>query len=234
MSVFRIAIVSDDPILSEGLLRIIRADPLLTALPTSGDALDPLRNQRPPADALLVDSQRRGTLEWCRQERDPGGAPVIFVAVGDDNAWVLDALSAGARGILYRRATAEEVLKAIHVVIAGDVWAPRDLLAAVWLRHVNASVVTRRATEALLEERLTLREREVLRCTASGLGNKEVAAQLSISEATVKVHLTHIFRKLGLRSRGELGAACNGIALAAAEPASSQRLRRLADFPQPA
>jgi DNA-binding NarL/FixJ family response regulator len=147
---------------------------------------------------------------------------------------VLDALSAGARGILYRRATAEEVLKAIHVVIAGDVWAPRDLLAAVWLRHVNASVVTRRATEALLEERLTLREREVLRCTASGLGNKEVAAQLSISEATVKVHLTHIFRKLGLRSRGELAAACNGIALAAAEPASSQRLRRLADFPQPA
>jgi hypothetical protein len=57
MSVFRIAIVSDDPILSEGLLRIIRADPLLTALPTSGDALDPLRNQRPPADALLVDNE---------------------------------------------------------------------------------------------------------------------------------------------------------------------------------
>jgi len=88
--------------------------------------------------------------------------------------------------------------------VTGDVWAPRDLLAAVWLRHVNASVATRRATEAVLEQRLTLREREVLRCTASGLGNKEVAAQLSISEATVKVHLTHIFRKLGLRSRGEL------------------------------
>ena len=233
MSVLRIAVVSDDPILSDGLLRIIQSDPVLTALPTGGGALDPLRNRVPSADVLLVDSQMPGVLASCRQARDTGGAPIIFVAVGDDNAWVLDALSAGARGILYRRATAEDVLKAIHVVLSGDVWAPRDLLAAVWLRHVNASVVTRRATEALLEQRLTLREREVLRCTASGLGNKEVAAQLSISEATVKVHLTHIFRKLGLRSRGELAAACNGIALAVDDISAPPRLRRLTDSPQP-
>jgi len=234
MSVLRIAVVSDDPILSDALFRIIQSDASLAALPTSSDALEhPLRNRLQP-DVLLVDSQMPGMLALCRQARDEGGAAIIFVAVGDDNAWVLDALSAGARGILYRQATAEDVLKAIHVVLTGDVWAPRDLLAAVWLRHVNASVATRRATEAVLEQRLTLREREVLRCTASGLGNKEVAAQLSISEATVKVHLTHIFRKLGLRSRGELAAACHGIPLAAAEPASSQRPRRLADFPQSA
>jgi DNA-binding NarL/FixJ family response regulator len=221
MSELRIAIVSDDPILCDALLRIIQSDASLTALPMTGDALAHPRPRRLQPDVLLVDSQMPGMLAVCRQARDEGGAAVIFVAVGDDNAWVLDALSAGARGILYRRATAEDVLKAIHVVLSGDVWAPRDLLAAVWLRHVNASVVTRRTTEALLEQRLTLREREVLRCTASGLGNKEVAALLSISEATVKVHLTHIFRKLGLRSRGELAAACNGIALAAAAPAAS-------------
>ena len=52
---------------------------------------------------------------------------------------------------------------------------------------------------------------ESLRYAAAGLGNKEVASRLSISEATVKVHLTHIFQKLGLRGRGELAAAYHGL-----------------------
>ncbi len=80
----------------------------------------------------------------------------------------------------------------------------------MWTRS-KATTERPKPSEPDPDERLSGREREVYRHTAAGLSNKELADRLSISEATVKVHLTHIFRKLGVRSRGELAAAYFGI-----------------------
>jgi DNA-binding NarL/FixJ family response regulator len=69
----------------------------------------------------------------------------------------------------------------------------------------------KRSGEVILEHRLSTRETEVFRHAATGVGNKELADRLAISQATVKVHLTHIFQKLGVQSRAELAAAYHGL-----------------------
>src|SRR4029453_18938188 len=76
-----------------------------------------------------------------------------------------------------------------------------------WLEDLLSAA----STTAAIERRLSCREQEVLHYAVAGFGNKEVADRLIISEATVKVHLTHIFRKLGLHGRGQLAAAYHGI-----------------------
>lgn len=121
----------------------------------------------------------------------------------------MNALAAGARGVVWRGAGLDQIVSAIRTVEDGKLWAPRDAVAATWAR-IKDEVAAHRVARDALVERLSRREQEVLRQTAAGLANKEVAARLSISEATVKVHLTHIFQKLGVHGRGELVAAYYG------------------------
>jgi len=106
------------------------------------------------------------------------------------------------------------VLKAIAAVRDGLIWARRRVLAATIDLLATAAVA--HFGEALLEQQLSAREREVFRHTARGLANKETAGRLGMSEATVKAHLTHIFQKLGVRCRTELAAEYYGIASPAA------------------
>ena len=127
-------------------------------------------------------------------------------------------MSAGARGIVYLTAPLADVAKAVDIVRQGLVWAPRYLVAAAWMQHLNAAPASTADIRTVFDERLSRREREVFCQAALGLGNKELADRLAISHATVKVHLTHIFQKLGLRNRAELAAAYHGIFRPGAEP----------------
>src|SRR6185503_13987709 len=148
-----------------------------------------------PFDILILDSGIDGAVTLCRALAPRDGLPVIFVAAPVDETWGIDVLCAGARGIVYRRAPLQDVARAVEVVLRGGVWAPRRLVVAA-MTHAREDPVSNDAAPSILMQ-LSLREREVFRCAAAGLGNKELAAQLAISPATVKVHLMHIFRKLG-------------------------------------
>jgi DNA-binding NarL/FixJ family response regulator len=119
--------------------------------------------------------------------------------------------AAGARGILTTSARPADLVKALRMVHQGEIWARRQVMAA-WIEHLARDYRDRSDGESLLAGRLSDREREVFRLAATGLGNKELAERLAISQATVKVHLTHIFQKLGLRGRAELAAAYHGLA----------------------
>ncbi len=179
-----------------------------------------LRGARP--HLLLVDSRMPGALDLCAARKREGGPPVIFVAAPDDEGWALESLAAGARGILTKSARAENLVKALRVVHEGQIWARRQVLAR-WIErlageHPPDPSAARHAGESGLEQGLSGREKEVFRHAATGLGNKELADRLAISQATVKVHLTHIFQKLGLRGRAELAAAYHGLAVARAGP----------------
>jgi DNA-binding NarL/FixJ family response regulator len=132
--------------------------------------------------------------------------PVIFVGATDEDSWASQALGAGARGILTKSARPPEMVNAILAVHDGLIWAKRKVMVAR-IDQLSGLKVTRRAGEPIAGPRLSIREREVFLQAASGLGNKELADRLSISESTVKVHLTHIFQKLGVRGRAELAAA---------------------------
>ena len=196
-----VAVLSDDRLFSEGLLRILGAEPSIALVGSAEEA-----------DVLLVDSRMDGslhsTISMCAEFQRDGGPAVIFVAAPHDDEWALQALGAGARGILPKESRGEDMLLAVRMVSQGTIWARRRVISA---RIDDLSGLTRRPVKALIEQRLSIREREVFRHAATGLGNKELATRLSITEATVKVHLTHIFQKLGVQSRAELAAAYHGI-----------------------
>jgi DNA-binding NarL/FixJ family response regulator len=201
----RIAILSDDSRLSDAWAHAINADPAYDAEPhTSNPGLRlAIRNANP--HAIVIDQQLPGAIEICADLTRGSSRRVVFVNVNQDGDSAMDALASGARGIVYASAPIDEVVKALHVLDNNQVWAPREVIVATWTR-IRTEQEKRAAAEIALAERLSAREREVFRYAAAGLGNKEVANRLSISEATVKVHLTHIFQKLGLRGRGELAA----------------------------
>jgi DNA-binding NarL/FixJ family response regulator len=162
-------------------------------------------------DILMLDTAVDGALALCRRLRDERIPRVIFVAAPkDDVAWGIEALCAGAMGILYPHSPVEHILKAVAVVREDVVWAPRSLVAAALAHCVYAAPLKAHA-HTIFDEHLSTREREVFYQAALGRGNRELARRLAISEATVKVHLTHIFQKLGLKNRAELAAAYHGI-----------------------
>lgn len=214
----RIAILSDDRLFCEGLQRIIAGVTLFegVGIYQASDALTTMLAIF--ADVLLMDSRVSKALELCASLRRERGPAVILVAAPDDDQWASEALVAGARGIMVKSAPPEDLVMAVQMVHEGLIWARRRVLTARidWLSGDPATV---RPPDSLLEQRLSVREREVFRQAAKGIGNKELADRLEISEATVKAHLTHIFLKLGLRGRAELAAAYHGVISPAVERA---------------
>ena len=206
----RIAVLSDDSGLSDAWVHAISADPVYdaTAYACSPGLRLAIRNANP--HAIVIDQQLPGAIEVCADLTRGNPRRIVFVNVNQDDDSAMDALASGARGIVYSAAPIADIVKALHVVDNNQVWAPREVIVATWTR-IRTEQEKRAAAEIALAERLSAREREVFRYAAAGLGNKEVANKLSISEATVKVHLTHIFQKLGLRGRGELAAAYHGL-----------------------
>jgi DNA-binding NarL/FixJ family response regulator len=199
-----LAIVSDDRLFSDGLVQVLSEHPdlsVMTGVAHPGLSIAQLAREH---QIILVDARQEGA--WMSGRAIPDGAVVIFIGASEDDAWATMVLSAGARGILTRSSSREDLINAIRVVHAGGIWARRRWLNACVL-HVVGALKHRMAAQDTVDTRLSRREREVLRHAATGVGNKELADRLSISEATVKVHLTHIFQKLGVPGRAALAAA---------------------------
>jgi DNA-binding NarL/FixJ family response regulator len=207
MSSVRVSVLSDHRLFSESLSRIIAAERSMRLVPVTADSLLKASGAARP-QILLLDSRLAGAVALC-QRCAPGREPrIILVAVPDEDSSAADGLIAGARGIVYRSARARDVVKAVTLVHQGKIFAPRHVVAAAWEKCLPGAAAHERIAGW---QSLSAREREVLRHAAAGLANKELAHQLAISEATVKVHLTHVFQKLGCRSRTELAAAYHGI-----------------------
>ena len=188
--------VTDDNLFREGIVRILAHEKTFTVVEATA------------SHVLILDGRMEGTFGRCAQIKRDGGPRVVLVATPADPEWVTQALTAGARGILAKSARAEDLLKAVRVVHEGQIWASRRAIEA-WAESMAGGPAPRGAAD--LERGLSEREREVLRHAAAGLGNRELAERLAISQATVKAHLGNIFQKLGLRGRGELAAAYHGI-----------------------
>ena len=194
----RIAVVSDDRLFAEGLRRIIVADDSMVIAQSVGET-----------DVALVDARNDHAFACGGGLNSESGPAVIFVAAPESDDWALAALDLGVRGVLAKTATAEELITAVRAVRAGEIWAQRRVLSAR-IDYLSGRTEQRPAARPLLERRLSVREQQISRCTLAGCSNKEIAQRLVISEATVKVHLTHIFRKLGVRGRWELAAMYHG------------------------
>jgi DNA-binding NarL/FixJ family response regulator len=124
-------------------------------------------------------------------------ARVLILTTFALDEYVYEALAGGASGFVLKDDPPEQLLAAIRTVAAGDA-----LLSPAITRRVIARFVrSPRATPPEGLDELTTREREVFRLVAHGMSNPEIAQELFISETTVKTHVTHILRKLGLRDR---------------------------------
>lgn len=198
----RVVLVDDQDMIRSGLRLLLETEPDIEVVgeaSAGASALDEIRWRRP--DVVLMDIQMPGMdgLEATRRIVAGADPPrVCILTTFDLDAYVFEALRAGASGFLLKNAPASALIAGVRVLAAGDA-----LLAPAVTRQVIAAFGRRRAPSETAGElrRLSDREREVLLLVARGHSNAEIAATLVLGEATVKTHLSSLFAKLDLRDR---------------------------------
>ena len=191
----RIVIADDHAVVRTGLTQLLAtfADVELVGAAANGDEAVSLCRDREP-DVVLMDLEMPvldGIEATKRIKAEQPEIAIVILTSFSDRDRILRALDAGAAGYLLKDAEPDEISKAIDAAARGEV--PLDPRAA------RALLSARRA--ATPAEALSEREREVLLMVAEGLPNKVIAQRLSISEKTVKAHLTSVFRQIGVTDR---------------------------------
>jgi two-component system NarL family response regulator len=197
---FNLLVADDHPIVLEGLVSLInrQSNMQVVAQARNGsEAVEAFFSQRP--DIAILDLRMpvmdgvEAITSICKKDPE---ARLIIVTIYQSEEDIYRALRAGARGIILKDAPAEEIIECIQAVGEGKTWIPPEVGAKL------AKRVTVRE--------LTPREMEVMHAVAKGKSNKEIGLALDISEATVKVHVTHILEKLQASGRTEaIGLAVN-------------------------
>lgn len=203
----RVLVADDQALVREGLMTLLENSSGITPVGAAADGEEAVRlcaRHRP--DVVLMDL-RMPKLDGVQATRriraeQPATEIVVLTTHADDQS-ILDALQAGARGYLTKDAGITEISRAIHA--AADHQALLDPLVQSRL-IAAASAGSRSSAQAPpthLPDELTPREAEVLSLIAQGLSNQEIAADLVVSEATVKTHINHVFAKIGARDRAQ-------------------------------
>jgi DNA-binding NarL/FixJ family response regulator len=189
----RILCVDDHPIVREGLTSIVAMQPdmeIVGAAESGADALRIFRETSP--DVTLIDLRLRDTTGFDLIRNilavSPSARTIVLTSFEGD-ADIERALAAGAKGYVVKGMVRDELLSAIRAVHAGK-------------RHVPSAVAAK-LVDHLGSEKLTQRELDVLKEIARGKRNKEIGAELSIAEDTVKMHVKSILMKLGVNDRTE-------------------------------
>jgi len=202
----RIVIADDHRIFRDGLGKLLSAQPDFRVEGETGDgdmAVQLVQELRP--DILLLDlAMRPDGLESLRKlARQPASTTrAILLAAAIENSQIVEALRLGARGKVLKEAATAELFKCIRTVMAGHYWIGHEAVADLvkLVREITAPAPKRDCPK----NGLTPRELQVIATIVAGYSNKEIAQKFSISEDTVKHHLTNIFDKLGTSSRLEL------------------------------
>lgn len=197
MSSHRIFVCEAQPVVVEGLARILADTPdllLVGTASTPSDAIAKVSDLRP--DIVMIDqaSGLRPVFSFLTEMKmaSPASRTVLWIV---DLAEIecFRALQLGARGILRRSLPVVTMLDCLRTVAGGNLWLENSISDQV------VGFLNRKSGA-----RLTPREREIVRAVCRGMKNKEVAELLHITAGTVKVHLMHIFEKTGVKDRFEL------------------------------
>lgn len=200
----RVLVVDDQDLFRAAFGLILAAAPDITVVGEAADGLEAVDKARALAPDVVVMDVRMPRLDGVtatRRIRTETRAKVLVLTMFDLDEYVYDALQAGAGGFLLKDLRREELVDAVRVVHAGEA-----LLAPSVTRRLIAELSRRGSPRPELARRLdelTERERDTLRELARGLSNAELAAALTVSEHTVKTHISSVLSKLGLRDRAQ-------------------------------
>ncbi len=203
--VIRIIVADDHEVVRTGFAALLDTQPDLTVAGTACDGAEAVRICRDlHPDVVLMDIRMPGMdgIQATRQltGSGQGGPRVLILTTFDLDEYVYDALRAGASGFLLKDVTAERLFDAVRVIAAGEA-----LLAPTITRRLISQFTRQRprpdAPPTAVLATLTPRETQVLKLVAEGLSNHEIAAQLIVTEETIKTHVSRVLSKLGLRDR---------------------------------
>lgn len=188
----RLLLVDDHPVVRAGLKALLEADGTLAVRAEAGDGAEALAALEAQAVDVVIMDLQMPTMDGptaIRRLRHHGGPPVLVLTTYETQADIVSALEAGATGYLLKDSPADQLREAVRQTAQG-----RSVLAP----SVTQQLVQRAARPS---QTLSAREIEILQGLATGASNRELAAQLVISEATVKTHLLHVYDKLDVDNR---------------------------------
>lgn len=205
----RILVADDHALLRQGIKNVLELEPDFEVVAEAGDGEEAVKKAgeiRPDIALIDINMPRLNGLEATKriQELYPD-IKVVVLTIHDDESYVVEVVKAGAAGYLLKDVEPGMLIKAIQTVNEGESFIYPTLAKKLFgeitrmedeRKHGPASILQRGR-----DERLTLRELEVLQLIAKGLSNQEIANQLFLSEKTVKNHLTNIFRKIDVADR---------------------------------
>jgi DNA-binding NarL/FixJ family response regulator len=203
--VIRTLVADDQQVVREGFAALLGTQDDMTVVASAADGVEAVTlsaEHRP--DVVLMDVRMpvMDGIEATRQiaAATENGPRILILTTFDLDDYVYDALQAGASGFLLKDVPAETLFEAVRLIAGGEA-----LLAPTITRRLIAEFARLRPRqvrpEALSE--LTPRETQILGLVAEGLSNREIAERLVLSDETVKTHVSHVLRKLGLRDRAQ-------------------------------
>ncbi len=197
-----ILLVDDHPLLRKGVSQLLELESDIKVIGEAANGEDAVRKavQLEP-DLILLDLSMKGMdgIETLAAMRAADViARIVVFTVSDDRSDVVSALKSGADGYLLKDTEPEELVENIRQACSGKLVLSKDLAEVLALSYRNET-----KTQGPDLQSLTRRELQILKYIAEGLSNKLIGRKLDIAESTVKVHVKHLLKKLGLRSRVE-------------------------------
>ncbi|MDI1327733.1 MAG: response regulator transcription factor [Brevundimonas sp.] len=201
----RIIVADDHPLFRGALVSALaRAAPGALVEETSSLAGAREALSRGPVDLLLLDlrlADSEGFAGLAGVRGDFPTVPVVVVSASEDGATIARALAFGAAGFIPKSATLGEMVEALAAIRSGDVWAPATAAVAE-VEPMEARIAT-----------LTPSQLKILIGLQQGRLNKQIAFDLGVTEATIKAHLTGVFRKLGVQNRTQAVIAARALSI---------------------
>jgi DNA-binding NarL/FixJ family response regulator len=200
----RTLVADDQTLVRAGFRKILEAEADIDVVGEAGDgveAVDVACRTRPDIALLDIRMPRRDGIEAARRilEGVPGLTRVVMLTTFGIDEYVFAALKVGASGFLLKDTPPDRLVEAVRLVAGGEALLSPQVTRSVIERFVEFGRYDREMRHRV--ELLTQREAEVLRLLTRGLTNAELAAELTVSEATVKSHIAGLLVKLGVRDR---------------------------------
>ncbi|MFF3740759.1 response regulator [Streptomyces sp. NPDC002566] len=198
----RVVVADDQELVRSGFAMILDVQPDIEVVAEAGDgaeAVEAVRRHRPDVALLDIRMPRVDGIEACRTISAAGDCRTVMLTTFDSDEYVYEALHAGASGFLLKDVRRDDLVHAVRVVARGDSLLAPSVARRLVEQYTRPAARPRRPDARL--DALTGRERETLLLLARGLSNAEIAAELVVSDHTVKTHVGNVLAKLGLRDR---------------------------------